>query len=59
MTEGGKIKPEADCLIEAKRAFLVLFEEVNKRYVSEIRNNPTVEADFSYSDFSLIKEYLR
>jgi hypothetical protein len=45
--------------VQAKRCFLSLFELVNQRYIAELRNNPDVEADFTYSQFSQFEECIK
>jgi len=36
-----------------------LFEEINKQYVAQLRTNALLEADFQYSEFSLVRSYIR
>ena len=52
-------KKEEDALLEAKKTFLGLFEQINQRYIAEMRNNPDVEADFTYSEFSMQRDCIR
>ena len=40
MRSGHAIMKEEDALTEAKKRFMGIFEEINKRYVGELRNNP-------------------
>ena len=54
-----KERREEDALYEAKHHFLGLFEEINKQYVAQLRTNDKLEAEFQYSEFSLVRSYVR